>query len=399
MPDQPSARRLVPTRTPGVYRRGARYVVRYRDASGRQRQRSARTLDEARKLRSALTADVARGEHRELSRVRFADYVPSWCDTFTGRTGTGIRAQTLARYRRDLERFAVPALGRRRLVEIEPRDVKALAASLADRGLSPASVRNVMAPLRALLATAVEEGLIRHNPAAGLRLASKAATLVEDDDGPVKALTPAELVRLVEAAPDGWPRLLIRFTAATGLRISEVIALRWRRVDLDGGRVQVRSAITDSRVEAPPKSRHGRRDVPLSPAMVLALRRHRLASRYSDDDDFLFPTATGSAQRYENLLRRVLKPAALAAGLTVPAFDKAGRQVIDEDGEPVVRAWPGWHTLRHTCASQLFARGANAKQVQVWLGHHSPAFTLERYVHLMADDLPDAALLDTAVGL
>src|SRR5581483_1358429 len=60
--------------------------------------------------------------------------------------------------------------------------------------------------------------------------------------------------------------------------------------------------------------------------------------------------------------------------------------------------WAGFHTFRHTCASLLFARGANVVQVQRWLGHHAPSFTLDTYIHLMpgegaaplelADELP-----------
>jgi integrase-like protein len=53
------------------------------------------------------------------------------------------------------------------------------------------------------------------------------------------------------------------------------------------------------------------------------------------------------------------------------------------------------NTLRHTCATELFKGGLNAKQVQVWLGHHSPAFTLATYVHLLPEDLPDADFLDS----
>jgi Phage integrase family len=48
------------------------------------------------------------------------------------------------------------------------------------------------------------------------------------------------------------------------------------------------------------------------------------------------------------------------------------------------------HSLRHYCATQLVALGLNAKQIQVWLGHHSPAFTLSTYVHLLSDELPDS---------
>ena len=61
-------RRLVKTSTPGIYKRGSRYVVIFRDPHGRQRKRTARTLAEARDLKAALTADVKRGEYRALSR-------------------------------------------------------------------------------------------------------------------------------------------------------------------------------------------------------------------------------------------------------------------------------------------------------------------------------------------
>jgi hypothetical protein len=57
--------------------------------------------------------------------------------------------------------------------------------------------------------------------------------------------------------------------------------------------------------------------------------------------------------------------------------------------------WTGFHTFRHTCATLLFRNGLNAKQVQMWLGHHSPAFTLATYVHLLPDDLPDPGFLDS----
>jgi integrase len=247
-----------------------------------------------------------------------------------------------------------------------------LAQELTDSGLSTATVRRVLAPVRALLATALEEGLIRTNPALGLRLAQPAGD--PDDDGEVKALTEQELAAILVATPPEW-RLLVRFLAHTGLRISELVALRWRDVDLGRGRVRVRRRDYRGSVEAP-KSRFGRREIPLSAGMAHDLWEHRKALRRSGDDDPVFQTSSGTAIRRENLFRRVLKPAAEQAG--VP--------------------WAGFHTLRHTCATLLFRHGANAKQVQLWFGHHSPAFTMATYVHLLPDDLPDPGFVDAIAG-
>jgi integrase len=77
---------------------------------------------------------------------------------------------------------------------------------------------------------------------------------------------------------------------------------------------------------------------------------------------------TGEPLNYGNLRSRVLVPTGEEAGLP----------------------WVTFHTFRHTCASMLFDRGSNAKQVQRQLGHHSSALTLETYIHLLSDDV-DAA--------
>ncbi len=356
------------TSSPGIYRRGQRYDIAYRDPQGRQRWKAARTLREAKVVQATLRADVARGEFRALSRVSFADYAAEWIATYQGRTSRGIRVATKADYARDLTRYAAPFFGSRRLSEIEPRDVKKFTQELSEKGLSTATVRRVLAPVRALLATAVEEGLIRTNPALGIRLAQTASD--PDDEGHVKALSESELSALLAATPDQW-RLLFRFLAHTGLRISELVALRWGDLDLDEGWVRIRRRDYRGSIDAP-MSRFGRREIPLSAVMARDLAELRTLVGRSGDEDPVFQTRTGTAMRRENVFRRVLKPAAEEAG--VP--------------------WAGFHTLRHTCATLLFRHGANAKQVQMWLGHHSPAFTLATYVHLLPDDLPDPGFFD-----
>jgi integrase len=127
---QPTSRPLERTSTPGVYRRGNRYVVRVKDRHGRQLQRSARTLIDARKVKAALVADIARGEFRGTSRDTLASYADSWIETYRGRTARGIRRFTIEDYRADLRDHILPVL---RLVDIEARDLKVLVARLRRR--------------------------------------------------------------------------------------------------------------------------------------------------------------------------------------------------------------------------------------------------------------------------
>ncbi len=359
---------LKKTKVPGVYRRGHRYAVMYRDPYGRQRSRAAATLAEARLLKSALTAEVARGEYRALSGVTFAEYFPEWIASYAGRTSRGFREQTRQEYKRDLERHALPFFGPLKLAEVEPRDVKRFIGQLIGLGLTSSSVRRRMAPLRTLFATAVEDGLIRSNPTSRIRIPRSPADR-PDDQEPAKALTEAELARLLNELPQE-SRLFVEFLAHTGLRFSEAIGLRWGDLDVKQQRLHVRRRLYHG-VDAP-KSRYGRRDIPLAPRMLDALQQQRRSSNYAEDGDPVFATRAGTPLDYACVYNRVFKPAARQAG--VP--------------------WAAFHTLRHTCATMLFRNGLNAKQVQMWLGHHSPAFTLAVYVHLLADDLPDPDFLD-----
>jgi integrase len=376
--NKPDRRKLERTKTPGIYRRGESYVVVGRDSHGKQVKRFARTLAEARVAKSELRTDVHRGEYRQLSRVTFQDYATEWLDSYTGRSSSGVRPGTLADYRSTIEREAIPFFGRKRLAEIEPRDVKRYVTKLAARTIpgteqrparpvSPNTVRLALAPVRALFATALEDGLIRSNPTLGVRVPRP--EVIEEDGEQVKALTTDELRALLNALPPQW-RLLHEFLAHTGLRIGELLALQWKHIDFGKRRPLVRRRWYRGDF-APPKSRYGRRDVPLTPGMTQGLWELRKVAG-GDQDALVFPSQVGGVLNSANLFSRVFKPAAKTAG--VP--------------------WAGFHTLRHTCATTLFRNGMNAKQVQMWLGHHSPAFTMATYVHLLPDDLGDAAFLD-----
>jgi integrase len=161
-------------------------------------------------------------------------------------------------------------------------------------------------------------------------------------------------------------RLMFELLAATGLRRSELLALEGRHHSLDGDcphvkvRQRVRRRVGAGLVVGPLKSRYARRDVPIP--LDLADRVRALAV---PDDKLVFASTVGTLLDGDNLADRVLAPACSEAGVE----------------------WAGFHTFRHTVASRLFAAGRNPVQVQRWLGHHSPSFTLDTYVHLLDADL------------
>ena len=311
-----------------------------------------------------------------------------WIDTYQGTGKRGFTEGTRDSYRRDLEAYAYPFLDERlgrTVSSLTPRDITRWIAWLADEqeqgrrraeherrkaaekrnvpvsavpapkpeplALSDASIRRIVAPVRACLATAKRQGDIRHNPADGAVIPHRPKIQEESERAKAKALSREELSMFLRVAhPD--KRLMFRFVASTGVRFSEMVAVRWRDLVLDGSqrRVMVRRAIVKGR-EKPPKSEYGRRDIPLSVELARDLQAARTRSRYAGDDDRVFASSRGNPPNHANLMRRYLKPAAEEAG--VP--------------------WAGFHSLRHTCAAMLFAQGRNIKQVQRWLGHHAPS--------------------------
>jgi integrase len=226
-------------------------------------------------------------------------------------------------------------------------------------------VQRAIAPLRAMLGDAVRGGLIPANPCADLRLPGPNLA-----DREIVVLEPAQTAALIAAAPAGWPSVLLRLLAQTGLRISEAAALAWEDVDLRAARpvLDVRRAIVKGRVDAP-KSRYGVRSVPLTRELADELAELRAAREVVSigGRDLIFGDLRGRPRDYRALRRASLDPAAEAAGIEVGGF----------------------HTLRHSAATDLLRAGVPVVTVSRMLGHHSAAFTLATYGHFVASDLPD----------
>jgi integrase len=377
-------RRLVKTKTPGVLKRvdgkGRRigYACVYRSGT-RQRKRHARTYEEAKRLKRESETDRDRGELQERSAITFRRYLDEWVERYRGQGRRGFRETTREEYRRLIGAYAHPYFpARLKLIDITTfilarfidwlADEKAQGKSLCDRTIANATI-----PLRAALATAKREGLIRHNPAQGLALPPRQQL----DGDEIKAFTPEQLASVIGLAPERH-RLLLELLAATGLRISEAIALQCLHVQLDGPEpeVCVRRALVRGQIE-PPKTKHGRREVRLPDSLAEKFRAHLAVQPDQDSTAILFPNEVGAPLDPTNLRPRVLKP------------------LVRQAGAP----WAGFHTFRHTFASMHLRRGTNLLQLSRALGHHSPAFTLTRYTHLLPGDEAPALDLPTRRGV
>jgi integrase len=161
-------------------------------------------------------------------------------------------------------------------------------------------------------------------------------------------------------------RALIATAVFTGLRQSELLGLLWEDVDFEQGVLRVRTQLERrKRGEAarrlPLKTEAGRRDVEAMPELLALLRRHRIASKFSRDSDFVFSTAEGNPLYYRNVSRDF-----------ATAADRAG---LNREALPSLSL----HDLRHTFTCRLIAAGLDVVEVQRQAGHANPAITLRLY--------------------
>jgi integrase len=351
------------------------------EVAGRQRKKSARTYDEARRIKRGSESDRDRGLLQPHTTIAFVHYLDEWVERYRGQ-GRGFRENTRDEYRRLIQTHAHRYFSKRlKLTDVTTYELARFVDWLADEAdqgkcLADSTIANIMMPLRSALATAVREGLIRHNPSHGLPLPRGEKQEEGEDEGPIKVFSREQLSAILAIAPEPH-RGLLEVLAGCGLRISEAIGLQRLHVLLDESppEICIRRALVKGRI-VPPKSRYGRRDLRLAPPLAEGLRKHLRDQRGDDSTALVFTNRVGGSIDPNNLRRRVLKP------------------LVEEVGAP----WAGFHTFRHTFASLHLSNGTNIVQLSRALGHHSPAFTLSRYTHLLPGEVAPALELNYAGG-
>lgn len=305
------------------------------------------------------------------ARMTVADWLHRWLEE---EVRTSVRPRTYIVYEVTVRCHLIPSLGPVLLRQLSAADVKAFMLKQIANGLTASSVLTQHSILRRALQVATRYDLVERNVA---RLVSPPRV----ERAEIHPLSREDTRRFLAVASQHWLGALFVLTAATGMRLGEVLGLTWGSVDLDAGFVRVEHTLAryyrGYHID-PPKTAHSRRAIAIPPAVVDVLRTHRRrelerrravgAAWLGNDWDLVFTSRTGrplSARTVKDIFERLL----------------------DDAGVRRIR----FHDLRHGAATFLLMQGVPMKVVQDVLGHAQIALTADLYSHVVPELRREAA--------
>jgi integrase len=371
-----------------VHAGGARhYIGLAAEADGRTRERAELEL-------AYVLEQIERGEwtppKRDLAPAlttsadpTFHTFASEWFDT----RRHDLRAKTIEDYSWRLTNHLLPYFAKHRLWQITAQEVdRYRATKLREGELSARSINMTLTLLAAILETAVDYGLLGANTAKGRKRRAREAK-------PRRSYldTAAQIAALLDAAGEldsraavGHPghrhirrRAMLATLTFGGLRLGELLALRWRDVDLAAGRLR----ITDAKTAA------GIRDVHLKPALRDQLLTVKATQPGDVAGQLVFASATGKPLGASNFRRRVL----------APAIKLANERLTEAGGAPLAAGLTP-HSLRRTFASVLYALGETPPVVMAEMGHTTPHLALAIYAQVMSRDTGQVEALRALVN-
>jgi integrase len=263
-----------------------------------------------------------------------------------------------------LSQITIPEVDRYRTSKVRERE-----RAKGKRPLSNRSINATLALLAQILEVAVEYGHMQFNPARGRRRRLKTSqpkrTWLEPEqvkpllDGAVRGLRGGKTI------PDHTARTLFATGICAGLRVGELLALRWGEVNLAQGRLTVLDAKTEA----------GIREVDIWPELRDELATYKTQARHTKQDDYMFATRTGKADTRTNIAKRIKR-----------AAERANERLAEQGADlPPIPVELSPHSLRRTFASLLYLRGENPVYVMHQMGHTDPKLALQIYTKITGE--------------
>jgi integrase len=333
------------------------WVFRYRDGESNRKEKVGTVEQFPTKTKALKACELVRVNlNREIRSPRtVAELVTHYTDKELSADGRKAHS-TREVYGSYIKTWILPAWGTRSLSDVKAVGVEAWLSTLPLANGSKAKIRNVMSTI---FSHAIRYEWLNRNPIAMVRQSAKRERLPD-------VLTAEEIGALV-AELNGPCRIAVLLASCTGLRVSELLALQWSDVDFDKAEIRPCRAIVDQ-VVGSLKTEASGKAVPIDAALAEVLLDWRGRCPYNQDGDFLFgsPEMNGSQPYWpDSLLRKVVRPAAVRAGIT---------------------AHIGWHSFRRTLATLLQASGVSVKATQDMLRHASSRLTMDLYAQSIPAD-------------
>jgi integrase len=327
------------------------------------------TKKDAERRLAELLHQIDNGIFIKPGKTSLAEYLERWLRDYAW---PSLAPRTAEGYEHIVRRHLIPALGNTSLAKLKPEHLQKYYAQKLSENLSAQTIRHHHTTMHKALQTAFEWGLLSRNPADAVRppLNQRVEMQTWNED---------EIGRFLDIARNS-PYYALFYTALfTGLRRSELLALRWLDVDLilcqihvsrslhvlKGGKIVIRS----------PKTAKGRRMVALSPSTALVLSELKEGQKLEramqgiplKDDELVFSWSDGNPMLPNSITHAWIR-------------------LVRKAGIKAIRL----HDARHTHASLMLKQGAHPKVVQERLGHASIQVTLDTYSHV-APGLQDTA--------
>lgn len=331
----------------------------------------ADTLDEAVDIQHALSVAMVQTPQYLQNNTTVGEWLDNWLTTYMQHT---LKQSTYKSYETYVRKHFKPSLGTIKLKELTPRTLQIFYNYKQEQeNLSPKTISNLNMCLHKALAQAQSEGLILSNPSGSVSL----PPLIKPH---IEVLTREQQARLVQASYQFRYGVFVRMTLVTGLRLGEVVGLRWCDIDFYTNMLHVNQTLNrlqrydddeaDSKTEIVTQTPKSQNSIPMLPELVMDLQNWRtvqmqdaaaLGTAYFDSG--LIATQENGLYVEPRLMREYYQKMLAAANL--PNYN--------------------FHALRHTFATRAMEQGMDAKTLSVLLGHYSVGFTLDTYAHVLTD--------------
>ena len=311
-------------------------------------------------------------EHVDPTSTRLVDWLRMWLDTYMKNS---LKQSTYTSYKGYIEKHIATAFPYLKLKDLSSKLLQDFYNyKLTQEGLSPKTIANLHRCLHKAMKQAVLEHYIDFNPC-------DAVNLPRNEKPQIEILTREEQQRLIITSYRFRYGVFIRLTLATGLRLGELLGLRWEDIDIKKNLLSVRRTLnrlpkvdyngTGNSTEVviqEPKTKNSVRSIPLMQVILnellqwknVQLADSRTAGALYTDSGFIVTNQTGGyiePRTFKDYYDEMLQ----AAGLGHYTF----------------------HALRHTFATRALEQGMNAKTLSTLLGHYSVSFTLDTYTHVL----------------